>query len=416
LEQLNQENVTKNSFSRNWWSVFWVFPILLIWFFLVSIKLQFDPVHYQTIDGKYYQELADDVRFGRPMVLDGLQNNAGQSFSPYPPGYPILLAGAESIGQVLSVNLPGQVLVHGFLLLLLGVFWCRKLPVWPFVFFIFSDTMLELGCYTWSEFSFVVVLVFSAIFLSLLEIKPSTKFSLGIILCLCLLVSIRYSGVFMVFYLFYVCLINSKINASYSRIAGRSAITLILILLVAAALEILVYGQVTGGNRYPNKDTHLQLAFSLGRETLNQLLLFKDLTGSSLHSFQLGLAALGLILVLMLWTGRQKKEISLNNSQAFQSLFSKHLMGAGLFYLVFFIPVRWYFYFAEFYDLRLLGPGFSVFIFGFFFWISNRYSFRSFWLIASFIILSAFFTLPKKEIFTKYQERMWALPKPVFDR
>jgi len=414
LERLNQENQIANSLKWGNYRGFLAVPILAFWFVIVFLKLEFDPHHYQTVDGANYEELAADLQKGRPFVLDGNVNRLGRSFSPYPPGYPCLLAIGNTLSHWIPVKLPGFFVVHGLLLLLAGFLWCRYLPVWPFCFFLFNDTLLELSCYSWSELSFILSLIFSGLILTKLQFKPSWLFLLVLVFSLSLSVFIRYSGVFMAFYLVWLMVSNVRTKPAFAQFLFAAGLFFALFLGGLALWEWLVYGQLTGGDRYPNTDTWPALAQALGVEGLNQLVLFKDFTGSSLASFQMGLVALVFIFVFLFWKVKRFSKEVIAKPSATAPVFARYLMGIGLFYFLFMVPLRWYFYFAESFDFRLLGPGFSIFILGFFLWLSAHFKCRSFWPVVLFLFSSMFFSVPKKEIYYKYQEWMWAPPKPRF--
>jgi hypothetical protein len=71
------------------------------------------------------------------------------------------------------------------------------------------------------------------------------------------------------------------------------------------------------------------------------------------------------------------------------------------------ILVRWYFYFAETFDLRLLGPGFSLVALGGMLLSAQVFVLkRKLWL-AFFLCLAVGFGLPKRPMFIKYQEWFW---------
>jgi ammonia channel protein AmtB len=177
-------------------------------------------------------------------------------------------------------------------------------------------------------------------------------------------------------------------------------------------------GQVTGGDRYPNTDSANELFLSLATETGNQLMIFKDFAGSSSFSFRAGLVAL-VILLYLLYRHFQKQpsleqtEPGLRSSTLISSV-AFHLLLMGLGYLVFMIPTRWYFYFAESFDLRLLGPGFGLIWLSFFTFLSSKTKKTPRLALWLFVCFSLFFALPKQPMFDAYQEKFWMRTGPVF--
>jgi hypothetical protein len=99
---------------------------------------------------------------------------------------------------------------------------------------------------------------------------------------------------------------------------------------------------------------------------------------------------------------------------SFANLMAFHLLLMGIGYLVFIIPTRWYFYFAESFDLRLLGPGFGLLWLSFFTFFSGKSTKTPILALCFFISFALFFTLPKQLIFETYQEIFWNRTGPVF--
>jgi hypothetical protein len=395
------ENQSTKLQEHYWLSVFWLVVLTILWTAVAGLKHHFDALHYQTIDGNYYTELSHDFLEGRQMTISGIQNKEGKSFSPYPPGYPVLLAAVEMIHP--DPIVPNQIWLHSVLFIFLGLIWVRFAPVWPLILFLFTDTILELGTYNWSEFSFVIGLIFVSL---LLAKTKSDKSPTGYLLLLVALIAsslIRYAAIFQM-------MVLSVLVVAYFRKDRTHAVRLFqlligygIFLLGFSAWQWWMTGQVTGGDRYPNTDQAFELFRSLLTETGNQLLVFKDFTGSSAFSFQSGLLAMaifGWILFRQLVKSRDMEpNVSVDQIPSFKESLSFHLLLMGMGYLVFMIPTRWYFYFAESFDLRLLAPGFSLIWLSIFTFLSSKTKKTPWLALCLFISFSLFFTLPKQSMF-----------------
>ncbi|HRH34486.1 MAG TPA: hypothetical protein PKY12_05475, partial [Catalimonadaceae bacterium] len=151
------------------------------------------------------------------------------------------------------------------------------------------------------------------------------------------------------------------------------------------------------------REAHLSILPSLGEDasaaflvenpriTGNQLALFKNPFKSNFYGFLF--AGIGQI-ILTIWMYKLSKTKSSENSD-----FGLVFCQLGLFYLLFIIPVRMHYYFAESFDCRLLGPGFLLLIPG----LASRFSafqsgFRPGKWLAIYMIISSLFFLPKNEI------------------
>ncbi len=399
--------------ERYWLSIFWIFGFVGLWTVVAGLKLHFDPVHYQTTDGGYYQELRHDLEEGRPMVLDGLRNRLGKSFSPYPPGYPILLSLGEHIPGI--PFFPSHLRLHALLLFLVLLVWSRFFPLWPMVFLAFGDTLMELGCYPWSEFSFLTFLILATLVVTRLETRPSraTAFLAAVLLVFSFLV--RYAAVFTVPFLLMKNLVHRKSAPEKARGFWLVALLFLSVPCLVAVWEWVYYGHLTGCDRYPNHENTLALFYQLVSETGNQLLLFKDMQGSSSFSFFAGLAGMGLLALLLLFGGCKENQVSNGKvDPEFREAAARNLIWMGLLYFGFIILARWYFYFAESFDLRLLAPGFSLLWLGFFAFLANRFRFRMVLVIPVFLAFSVFLSLPKRPMVEAWQEKIWMHTSLVF--
>ena len=364
------------------------------------------------MDGDYYQLLAKKLETGQRYVIEGIKNKANQDFSPYPPGYPIfLIAGnwAENLSGINSI-----LILHTFFLLILFIIWRRmKLDPYPLVLIIFTDTFLELGSYRWSEFVFVLFLIAFAIMISRNE-RDDQYSNLVFIILICLSIFlIRYAGIFLFNFIAYKLLTKRALKAGF-KFWKYLGIGLSICISGWFFYEIKAFGQPTGGDRYANQDSYLDLLHGLGLEICNQVSLFKDVTGSSLPSFALGsIAFIGFFVWLI--AALKNKSVSDSVNGSMPEILGKNLMTLGIAYFLFIVPIRWYFYFAEGFDLRLLGPGFILFFLGIFVYMFSKYELRGKNLFILFWILAAiFFSIPKKEVYLEFQKVIWGNTKPIF--
>ena len=397
-------------------SVFGILILTILWMAVTGVKHHFDSPHYQTVDGNYYTELSHDVLEGRQLTISGIQNKAGKSFSPYPPGYPVLLAATERLQP--DPIVPQHIWLHGMLFLILGLIWVRFLPVRPLILFLFTDTVFELGTYNWSEFSFII----SLILVSLLLTKTKTDKTLTqyFLLIVALIASslIRYAAVFQILVLLVLMVVHFRKDRTHSLRLFMVLLGYGFFLFVFSAWEWWMAGQVTGGDRYPNTDPDSELFRSLVIETGNQLLIFKDFSGSSPFSFWAGIVSMLAVAFLIYRsdhkTALEEQPESGDAIPSFVKNASFHLLLMGLGYLIFMIPTRWYFYFAESYDLRLLGPGFSLIWLSFFTFLSEKRTKTPWLALCLYVGFALFFTLPKQSMFDAYQEKFWLRTGPVF--
>ena len=375
--------------------------LVALWGATLSIKLRFEPAHYQTVDGTNYSLLAAKIAEGKPYLIPGIENQAGKDFSPYPPGFPALLALAK-----LASNQPfGQaaILLHMVLFFCLALF-CRAVPLSALALVFFSDTAIELATYPWSEFTFVIVLIVMATLASRLRLHLADRpldFTIAGTFCFAFLV--RYAAVFvLVLWCLYALTHWWQGRPGYKAWAKLVGLGVGWVLLWSA-LEWYLYGQVTGGDRYLNQESNRTLFHQLTTSLADQVLVFKDLSGSSALSFSLGL---GCMIAFLLWAFFGKSPAK-KTSETATPLFQE-LAAMGLLYLLFIIPVRWYFYFAEPFDFRLLGPGAILIFLSVSVWFFGRFRIRFQYLfVVCWIALSIFFSLPKAAIFLQYQTNIW---------
>mgnify|MGYP001206235801 CR=1 FL=1 len=410
------ENQSTKLQEHYWLSVFWILGFGFLWLSVTGIKHHFDSRHYQTVDGRYYAELSHDLLEGREMKITGILNKQGKSFSPYPPGYPALLAAVDLVHPDLIV--PHHIWLHAVLFLLLGLIWVRFLPSWPLILVFFTDTLLEVGTYNWSEFSFIICLITVALLLAKSK-KDGTLFIWFLLLIALILSSmIRYAALCQMLVLSVLVTASFRTDRLRSLRLFRVMLGYGLFLVSFSVWEWWISGQVTGGDRYPNPDGIQELMRDLFTEFGNQLLIFKDYTGSSVFSFRAGLAAMA-ILSFFLFRHFKKQPAenttdTLETAPSFEREVSVHLLLMGICYLLFMIPTRLYFYFAETFDLRLLGPGFSLLWLSFFTFLSGKTKKTPRLALFLFLGFALFFTLPKQPMFDAYQEKFWLRTGPVF--
>ena len=369
-------------------------------------------MHYQTVDGDYYFLLANKIRNGQDFVIEGLKNASGRHFSPYPPGYPLLL----NVGVFFenTLQLSAVLCLHFFLIFVLGWIWIvKKLPVISLITICFTDTFMELACNQWSEFSFIIALFLAAIWISEMESKKNLHHPLALSLFFFFIFLIRYAGIFTIGFIILKLWQSFREKAEF-KFWLKTGVALGILVLAWFSFQIWAFGQPTGGDRYANNQTNGLLAFDLLVGIANQILIFKDWSGSSYQSFVLGLIFTVFFLIWALFYSRGKAS-SFKPKSKFNSLISNNLIYSGLLYFLFIIPLRWYFYFAEGYDFRLLGPGTILILLGFSvrFFIDFQIR-KKMLLICLWVMASCFFSLPKKEIYLKFQERIWGNTETVF--
>ena len=282
----NQNHNWPKKTENLWLSVLSIIFFLSIWSIIILCKLYFDSGHYQTVDGNNYFLLAHKIRNGQQFIIEGLKNVAGKPFSPYPPGFPLLLnigISLENLTHISAVFSLHLILLAGLLLI-----WTKKrLPLLPLLMVSFTDTFLELACNPWSEFSFILILIFTALFVSELEFKSLFRLSVLPAILLFFVCQIRYAGIFMLGFIL-VKFWQNKATRESLNFWIRTGVWFGLMLMFWFLIEVYFYGQVTGGDRYANTQSFQILALDLCLGLFNQILIFKDWSGSSTQSFTIG--------------------------------------------------------------------------------------------------------------------------------
>jgi hypothetical protein len=339
----------------------WILPAGILWLFLLGMNLELGFLQYETNDARYYKELAKDFTSGLPMTLDGLLNAKGNSFSPYPPGYPVLLGLTAQIGGG-SFDWPVHVVLHAFLALMLIVIWQTRMSLLPLAVLLFTDSVLMLAAAGISEFSFIIFCILAVFSLTRLQFSSQAGWQLILIASLTGAFLIRYAGIF----LFPLVLFRWFTLSSENRDKASVLLFPVFLFLLAAGIlfgaQWMDTGMITGGDRYPNFDAASVLVSSLFTELLNQACIFRDFSGSSSLSFSLGLVLNAIFLWLIFRSRTFNPSVSFTsgqdeNHELFRKVLSQNLLVAGCIYLLFIIVLRWFFYFAEYYDNRLLAPG-----------------------------------------------------------
>lgn len=374
---------------------------LLIWIGLVYVRTKVDPNHYQTIDGTYYQELREDFMAGRPMVLEGLSNQTGKDFSPYPPGFPILLALEKQVfPDGLSPFPAGFSIQVLFALLLLALAIWSGLPGWIPGVVLLGDGFLEISCHTWSEGPFCLL----AVCWILIQFKraPSWIWVLNFLL----LFSIRYAAVFLL--PAYVILLLRFRKEAFGK---WKPIWFSLILVCGwLAFETWRTGLPTGGDRYFNQEPWQKLLPNLANGLVNQFAFFRDWAGTTAGPmFWIGL---GFQCLFSIWIFRSiwKSDTRPTSPPALSFIF----LVSGLGYLVQIMALRWWYYFAEGFDNRLLIPGGLLLWTGCWLWIWERGFRPGFWFWLAFCLTAIGFGLPKTALILQLQEWIWGQTGPVF--
>jgi hypothetical protein len=393
------QSTTQVAFSTGAWLAGLLF--LFTWVALVWTRSLMDPGHYQTVDGTYYQELRDDLLAGRPLVLDGLRNKAGKEFSPYPPGFPALLAleklafpsGAGAFPQGFAVQLLLAVLVF-FLFVRNG------LPPWIPGILLVGDGFLEVSCHTWSEGPFTLL----ALAWVLLLVNKQTP--VYWVMCFLALFSLRYAAVF-----FLPAIVILLLCFPKRELPGWKSIATALFLKVSwLVFETWRSGLPTGGDRYPNDESSSLLISDLCLGLLNQGSYFRDWSGPAGQPIYL--MGLGFQVFLLFMVGFTRKE-GPQESPTSGSL-SVYFVLSGVVYLAQILAVRWYFYFAEGFDNRLLIPGGLLLWAGFLVWMWERGLRPGFWTFLICWLAAIGFGLPKTALVLHLQELIWGQTGPVF--
>ena len=379
----------------------WLLPSGILWILMLALHLEMGDARFETVDAAYYKELASDFLAGRPMVLDGLLNGKGNAFSPYPPGYPVLLGFFSYLGG--GLDWPVHILAHGLLLLLLVFIWQKHVSLLPLGFMIFMDSTLNLAAMGISEFSFLMVSILVVFSLSRLELDFRSGWQFTLIASLALAACLRYAAVFFIpllIFRWWWLRQNGISRASRLILPFFYFLGIIALLLT---LQVVDSGLPTGGDRYPNSDGFWTLSNSLFRGIIDQLLFFRDYSGSGFLAVFVGLiASCGFAFVA--W--KNPFDIGFSAYQPddeihgeFVKVLSVNLLTAGIFYLAFIIPLRFYYYFAEGFDTRLLGPGFCLLWLGLAVGFEEKLARQPLLIKLGFMVFAATFFLPMKEAF-----------------
>ena len=337
----------------------WLIPLAILWLALMALQNEQGYSRFQTVDAMYYRELSFDILQGRPAVIDDLTNGQGNQFSPFPPGYPVMLAFTNLLsGSDTWLNF---IFLHGILLILLILVWQNSASLLPLGFVLFSDTALSLASMGISEFAFIISCIFVVFSLSKLEQRGQLVWQISLCISLCFCLWIRYAGLFFLPFLLFHLWFFSDSGRQKFRLVIWPILFFCLFSLFLLGSQWMDSGQLTGGDRYPNSDSGLVLLKDLAIEILNQLCFFQNLSGSSLLSFSAGfLGAMLIIWLIVKMPLKNENALFLGPDELHGPFIRKlalNLFLAGLFYTLIMIAGRWHFYFAETYDTRLLGPG-----------------------------------------------------------
>lgn len=374
----------------------WIIPAGLIWITLLVLQNELGYFRFQTVDAGYYQELAQDFITGRQMVLDGLVNAKGNSFSPYPPGYPVLLGIFSWLEG--SAGWLNHVLLHAAIGLFILMIWQQSLSLLPLAFVFFTDTVLSLAATGISEFSFTVFAILAVFSLTKLEQRGQWQWELGLTASLCLCCWTRYAAVFFLVFMAFKLWRFFQISPKKAAVLLWPCVYFSAFMLVMFVSQWMETELFTGGDRYPNSDSVGLLVKHLTIEIFNQLFFFRNIAGASVYSIILGaFLSLGMIWLIIREPFSENGpgfQAADENHSSFVELLSRNLILAGFLYLAFMIPLRWYYYFAEPYDNRLLGPGFTLLLLG---WAVSKEAsiYRQPLLLKLFFLLTAIvFFLP----------------------
>ncbi len=323
----------------------WLSGSVMFWA-MMWVQIHQHETGFQTNDSYFYFEVSDNILAGKAWVLSSIRNDFNQTFSPFPPLYPLVISILRLPG--LSAFAASKVLNA---LLASGMLWvfCQRfkafpiLALWPF----FTDHFMFVFCHSWSEPLFAALLLGFLLQVEKLHFeKPTYAFlALAFLIGLCFT---RYIGAFAIF--------SGFLLAIFQLRQGNKSAAIQLIFIVGAAFSLLsAYlifdylqsGMWTGGSRYPHKESFNQLILHWLQAIVNELLIFRNLfpTYKSVSAW-LGIVVQTVLMVFVYLKTRTSLKFSMN-----QFLFF------GLVYLGSITFIRGYFYFAEPFDTRLLFPG-----------------------------------------------------------
>jgi hypothetical protein len=233
------------------------------------------------------------------------------------------------------------------------------------------------------------------------EISHRPGWQLLLVLSLAACIFLRYAAVYFIPLLMVKWYFLSQNESEKASSLHLPIGFFILISFALFGIQFADTGLPTGGDRYANSDSSLDLAAGLILGLADQALIFRDISGSNPKA-----VFFGALLMFFLCNSLRKRppENHLNPSltdesekTVFRNAFSRNLLFAGLFYFLFIIPVRWHYYFAEGFDNRLLAPGACLLWLGFLVSRELEILRLPFWQKMLFFISSTVFFMPRRE-------------------
>ena len=378
----------------------WILPAGILWLFLLGINLEIGFLRFETVDAIYYRELAMDFMAGIPMTIDGLLNARDNPFSPYPPGYPVLLGLTAQIGGG-SMNWPVHIVLHALLAILLIVIWQGRLSLLPLAVLFFTDSVTALAAVGISEFSFIIFSILAVFSLTRLQFHSQPGWQITLFLSLSAALLTRYAGIFLLPLVLYRWFFMLKENREKASVFLFPVIVFVFLAVMLFGIQWMDTGLLTGGDRYPNSDSASVLLVSLLTALFNQACIFRDFSGSSWISFFSG-AGMNILFVWLIFRSYKFESLAYvpvyqdESHELFRKTLSHNLLVAGIIYLAFITGLRWHYYFAEYYDNRLLAPGTCLIWLGLLVRREKEISALPFFVKMGFLLTATIFLIPWK--------------------
>lgn len=336
---------------------------LFLYLTLYEMYYAYFTVCYISYDSSRYMREAVSLMAGNGFYLDRL---AGYDtwFSDWPIGYPALIALTATLSRhsiYLSSKLLSIALVGTGLLVLRMKF---KKDAWIFSLIYLNIGFLTIYGYTWSENPFILCLIIWGVALSAIVEKETPEKRWYVVLALGILGAFftRYFGIVGVLFTG-LCLAAYMISYfakgrnqhTLSKIKGLLCVEFVASAVICAYLLMnkIMSGYMTGTDRLEWKDDYDSLTSTLYNALIAEI---SNATRIDLPSFlpgnfdRLGQAAVLLVLALLL-AAALFRNYRVNRRLDYKIVF----IGAGIFYYVVFIIVRFYSYMDTF-SYRFFAP------------------------------------------------------------
>lgn len=368
---------------------------------VIGIRIYVEATHYLSPDSHFYLCVADNILEGKgfigPREYPFDEKTENDYFALWPIGYSLMIVGTSFVAGT-STFLASKIVNIIFLAFSFILFyrWFGEKAWFPALYYC-SYGMLEVYSYTWSE----GVFLFFVLYLCYRLYKSFFSFNkllfLDIFFCLSMLVALRYAGLIYFFFvaiLLFYFLYKRKYNISVHLFGG-----LLLSSLVVGAyfyMNFLKTGYYTGGYRYyPEVEPYCFFIKKLFQGIINEFTIVRNYYFSGYQDcYYVFFLFLQLVLITFLYRNRSLLSVSYFGKTSP----SRILIFSGIFYFVFIVLLRKISPF-DFFDYRILAP-FSMPIFiGILSCITLKehhlFFIKTYKWIASFMLLSLFFNLPK---------------------